>query len=190
MVDARIRATTAALERAIIALSSEQPVSGLTVLQVTEAAGINRATFYRHADSPSSLLSDVLRRDLDAIRADDRERRRRHRIDTTVEVFPHSLSLVADHVERFFPIYRRTFADPANAEAGLVLTEHFSESCRIILGTFDAGVVPNIPTAITARFLGYALTGAVSAWVAEGSGLSRADFLVGADQLFPEWWRG
>ncbi|RLP78027.1 TetR/AcrR family transcriptional regulator [Mycetocola tolaasinivorans] len=188
MVDARIRATRAALDDAIIALASAEPLGGLTVSQITAAAGINRATFYRHAESPTDLLARVLSEDLDQIRADDWDRRTERANGSLLGLIGESVEQVADHVERFALVYRHAFAEPTSGAARYVLINHFTESCERLLATGDSGLVPPIPPALISRFLAYGFTGAVDAWTAEGSTISRAEFVAGVHALFPAWW--
>jgi AcrR family transcriptional regulator len=58
--DPRIARTDRALESAILELAARRPVSTITVADLTEAAGISRATFYNRHDSPLELLIGVL----------------------------------------------------------------------------------------------------------------------------------
>lgn len=188
MVDARIRATRAALEAAILRLAETESVAALTVAQVTDAAGINRATFYRHADSPTDLLASVLREDLDRIRADD-WRRRTERFDATrLGLIAESVEQVADHVERFAAVYRRAFAEPTSGAARYVLIDHFTESCEKLMLETDPDRRPAVPPSLAARYLAYGFTGAVDAWTAQESTITRAEFVAGVHAMYPDWW--
>jgi AcrR family transcriptional regulator len=62
--DPRVARTDRALESAILELAARRPVSTITVADLTEAAGVSRATFYNRHNSPLELLIGVLGADL------------------------------------------------------------------------------------------------------------------------------
>ena len=75
MIDPRPAQTIKVLHDAVIELASMTPVSKVTVTEITRKAGMNRATFYRHASSPGGLLASALGPELDLIRLDDQTAR-------------------------------------------------------------------------------------------------------------------
>ncbi|MWB99066.1 TetR/AcrR family transcriptional regulator [Agromyces seonyuensis] len=191
-MDARAARTAASLERAIVALSSEKPAASLTVSEVAREAGVNRVTFYRHAESPEKLLGSILRRDLDRIRADDRVRRDDPAFEATDEPYVQVvLGEVAAHVLAYEPIYRRAFADPVGGAERAVLADHFTESARLHFRNNVRTAHPELSDSIdeetTARFIGHGLSGAVGAWLESGAG-DRDRFVATTTALFPAWW--
>lgn len=68
-LDARVRYTQRALRSALLALLRDKPLNRITVTEVCERAGLNRATFYYHYSDCFSLLDHIERELLDAFRA-------------------------------------------------------------------------------------------------------------------------
>lgn len=63
-MDPRTRHTHRAVQNAVLALATVQAIEEITVTDLCGEAGISRATFYRHWDSPATVLTDILRADL------------------------------------------------------------------------------------------------------------------------------
>ena len=57
--DARITRSRAALHVALLTLIERQPLEAITIREITEAAGVGYATFYRHYPTKAALLEDV-----------------------------------------------------------------------------------------------------------------------------------
>lgn len=57
--DARVRYTKMMIRGSLIALLREKPLAKVTVTELCERAGINRATFYAHYADPSDLMRSV-----------------------------------------------------------------------------------------------------------------------------------
>ena len=58
-LDRRVRKTKNAITGALLRLMEEKPVSSITVSELTEAADINRKTFYNHYDNVDSVLGEL-----------------------------------------------------------------------------------------------------------------------------------
>ena len=58
-LDRRVSKTKNAITGALLRLMEEKPVSSITVSELTEAADINRKTFYNHYDSVDSVLGEL-----------------------------------------------------------------------------------------------------------------------------------
>lgn len=54
--DARVRYTKMMIRNSLLELLSTKPIAKITVTEICERAGINRATFYAHYSDPSDLL--------------------------------------------------------------------------------------------------------------------------------------
>lgn len=65
--DARVRYTKMMIRSSFIALMKEKSLSHITVTEICERAGINRATFYAHYRDPSDLLDTIEREVMDEI---------------------------------------------------------------------------------------------------------------------------
>ena len=57
--DARIRYTKMVIRSSLIQLLREKPIAKITVTEICERAGINRATFYAHYADPTELLHSI-----------------------------------------------------------------------------------------------------------------------------------
>lgn len=132
MSDPRTLRTRSALQRAVVELASAQDPSSVTVASLTQAAGINRATFYDHYDSPQEVLLEVLREDLDRARQHDLELR-----DASDgprgEIFRATMADVLDHVRRFRPVYEQSVRSPVDSTLTRAVSSHFVESISGIL---------------------------------------------------------
>jgi AcrR family transcriptional regulator len=191
MADARSDRTLAALGATIVALASERPLSTITVSDLAKAAGINRATFYDHFRSPGDLLAEVLRPDLDALRARDATLRAANELSTE-QIFQIALVGVAEHVERFRDIYRLALPDPHDNVTHHILVAHFDESIRqrLALNDLQGKTVADAPPlnhAVAARFLAHGFVGAIEAWLEDDS-VSRGELIESITQSAPAWW--
>ena len=54
--DARVRYTKMVIRNSLLELLRTKPIAKITVTEICERAGINRATFYAHYSDPSDLL--------------------------------------------------------------------------------------------------------------------------------------
>ena len=54
--DARVRYTKMMIRNSLLELLSTKPIAKITVTEICERAGINRATFYAHYTDPTDQL--------------------------------------------------------------------------------------------------------------------------------------
>jgi AcrR family transcriptional regulator len=192
MVDARILHTTAALREAILRLAADRPVSGITVADVTRAAGINRATFYSHAVSPGSLLADVLTPELDRIREDDAEARRTAAAqgagpDELAAITRRGINAVVEHVVTHKDIYGKALPDPEDGSLHRLLVEHFTVSSEQHIASLDPAHRPELLDDVAAGFVAQGFVGAIEAWLG-GPRRSRKALVDTIVLSFPSWW--
>ena len=57
--DARVRYTQMIIKQSLMELMRTKPVAKLTVTELCERAGVNRATFYAHYSDPTDLLRSI-----------------------------------------------------------------------------------------------------------------------------------
>jgi len=186
MVDARILNTAAALNTAIVELASKQPVSRITVSDVTREAGINRATFYAHHSSPSALLASVLTSDLDEVRRVDAEERAAGEREPSL-ITRDAVASTAAHIDRFLPVYRLALSDRTDGTTQHVLASHLEVSClQHLRDSVSPDRVPGDP-ALVAAFVANGLVGAIAlAATSELWDKDRvADVLMA---MMPAWW--
>lgn len=67
--DQRILLTKRLLHEGLLRLMKNKPISGITVTELCRESGINRATFYKHYDSPIMLLNSVIESYVEGVRA-------------------------------------------------------------------------------------------------------------------------
>src|ERR1700722_19465429 len=109
--DPRITRTSHALAQAIVELAAQQPVSQITVADLAERAGVTRATFYNRYSSPLELLIQVLYADLERGHREEDARRAEGEVPPE-QMLRLATADVADHVERYWDVYRHALKDP------------------------------------------------------------------------------
>ena len=190
--DPRIARTDRALESAILELAAGRPVSTITVADLTEAAGISRATFYNRHDSPLELLIGVLTADLE--RCHRREERWRARTDagspspSPEEALRVTTGDVIDHVARFAEIYRQAIDDPADRGVYAALVRDFADYALEFMAQSTNPDIPAANRGIAAQFLAHGFAGAIAAWLREEGPTTRDDLLDAVVACAPAWW--
>lgn len=186
MVDARILNTAAALTTAIVGLASRQPISRITVSDVTREAGINRATFYAHYSSPAELLASVLTSELDEVRRVDGAQRADGERAAT-DITRDAVASTAAHIDRYLSVYRLALSDRTDGTTHHVLASHLEVSCRQHLrDSVPPGRIPGDPD-LVAAFVANGLVGAI-ALAATSDKWDKdqvADVLMA---MMPAWW--
>lgn len=104
---ARFWRTRATLSSAILTLAATHPSSVLSVSDIVRAAGINRSTFYTHAESPTALLTIAMRtalerQDAEAAQCTQGDRR---------AMLESALHPVLAHVNTYNEVYRTSLLD-------------------------------------------------------------------------------
>lgn len=168
-LDARARRTRTSLREAALTLAAEAPIETITVADLARAAGINRATFYKHADSPLQLLGGALIDDLDAIRGRFLIDAAAPTVDFTA-LWTRAAHLTVAHVERFEAVYRCDFGPDAHGSLQAVLSRHIAHSMQQLfaerpdlLPEHDAREEAFLINALAA-FLGHGLMGILHRW--------------------------
>ena len=59
--DMRVILTKRLLREGLLSLLKEKPLSRITVTDLCQASGVNRATFYNHYETVPMILRDILR---------------------------------------------------------------------------------------------------------------------------------
>ena len=185
--DPRIARTVRACEAAIVELAAEQPISQVSVADLALAAGVTRATFYNHYANPLALLIEVLLADLELAHIYE-EKRRAEGDYSAEELLRLSIIDVAEHIERFEPVYRLTLDRPADGAVYEALIRHFREYA---LSFIELSANPDLPSSnrdVIAQFLAYGFAGAIKAWLSDPS-VSKDDLIDAVMACAPPWWR-
>jgi AcrR family transcriptional regulator len=169
-VDARILRTRIQLRRAALHLASTDPIGSITVADLTREAGINRATFYKHADSPLQVLESALVEDLDGMRANFLSDAANPATDFT-ELWREAAHGTAAHVAKFAPIYQQGFSVTADGILQSLLSRHITNSMATLFRA-QPNLLPEAPVGSSdfyidayASALGHGLTAVLRVWL-------------------------
>ncbi len=189
--DARIVRTQRQLRDAALTLAAHSPIDNISVAELTRQAGINRATFYKHADSPLQVLSEALVADLDALRHSFLGDAVNPGTDFT-ELWRQAAIQTADHVQRFAAVYEQGFAPEASGALEGLLSNHIAASMAALFRERpqllpahrkrDAEVV----MAMQAAYLGKGLAGILRAWFNAGH-RDAALYIEAVLGALPQW---
>lgn len=125
--DARVRYTKMVLKQSLFELMRSKPVAKITVTEICERAGLNRATFYAHYTDPTDLLHSIERELID---------------DVTCKVTPALAARGVNLREALISIFEYV---RANAEA-----------CRILLSdSADTGFQSQIVRVVERQYIEY-----------------------------------
>ncbi len=186
--DARIERTRARLAEAVLTLASERDIASVSVAELTRCAGVNRGTFYDHAQSPAALLTDVLTRELDEVRRVGMDRLRqdglllRHLTRSTLQgIFQHVLT------------HEQIYAGPSHSTSvyalRVVLADHIEQSTRLILsGGFAIPPMMEPHTLpLFASYLAHGVVGALEAWLRLPTPRDEEMLLAVIEAMYPTW---
>jgi AcrR family transcriptional regulator len=184
--DPRVSRTTEALTSAIVELAGRRPISRVTVAELAARAGVTRATFYNRYASPLDLLVQVLYADLELGHTREGELRAEGG-HTAAQLLRTSVVEVADHVERFRPVYRHALGDPADHGVYAALVRHFTGYALEFMQRSTHPDAPRVNQAIVASFVAHGFAGAIEAWLADDDA-TREDLVDAAVACAPAWW--
>ena len=107
-------------------LASQRPISQITVAELADPRGGHGRDLYNHYSSPLELLIQVLLADLE--RAHRLEEERRAEGDySAAQMLRLTTADVAEHIERFKPLYQHAVRDPADGAVYEALVRHFAD---------------------------------------------------------------
>lgn len=186
MTDARVVRTRAALHKAISEIAAETSAADITVSQLAEAAGINRATFYKHYFSPAAALAELISEDLDRAYA---EQQAAERATAPADVLTTHIRTTLDHVERFRDIYLTAIRNPHDGTVQNLLADYFTDAVKAYLverATMKPPL-PEIDIDTMSRYVAHGLTGAIKSWLLSGD-TNRDPFVQTLTLSTPSWW--
>lgn len=188
MTDARIVRTRASLHTAILELSSQKPVTEITVSELAAAADINRVTFYKHYGSPAEALREALHAELDESRAALLACKEEGRCNSFDDLMA-SVDMVLEHLTRYRRLYEISMSDLDSGAVPWVLTQHFTATIRMYLEMRGAEIRQHqeFDTEIIAGYVGAGLVGAIYAWLRSDS-TDCIQLRENLAALTPTWW--
>jgi len=185
--DARVRRTRLSLKKAILLLAAQRDVAGLSVSELSRSVHINRATFYAHAESPVTLLAQVLSDELNALHERNIALMKRDGFLTQANA-RRTMEEIVDHVLAHEAIY----ANHATSSLSLriVLVDHVEQS---VLRLFQEGYcVPPLPGPDACRlfsgFIAHGAIGAVEAWLKLPPPRDRQLLIAVVEAVYPHWY--
>lgn len=186
--DARWVRTRARLAAAVVGLAAERDITSASVAELTRRAGINRTTFYAHAQTPVELLSRVLADDLDRVRRETTDRMDEEGV-LLRDLTRKTMRQILDHVLRHENVYHGASLASSRYALRVVLAEHVEQS---ILLVFREGFV--IPPSgmgmaeFSAAFIAHGVAASVEAWLRRPSPRDEAALLAAIDSMYPAWY--
>jgi AcrR family transcriptional regulator len=184
--DPRIARTVQAYELAIVELASKRPISQVTIADLSDRAGVTRATFYNHYVSPLELLIQVLLADLERVRLFEEERRTAGD-RSAAEMLRLSIVDVADHIDRFKPVYLHAVHDPADGGVYEALVRHFTDYAVAFIAQGNHPDLRDANRDVIAHFVAHGFAGAIKAWLSDDS-VTKADLVEATVACAPVWW--
>lgn len=168
-LDARVARTRRKLRRAALELAAAGQIEDVSVVELARAAGINRATFYKHADSPLQVLKEALVEDLDALRESFLSESEDTATDLA-ELWRLTTAATAEHLTRFERVYQQGLATDADSSLLALLSEHIAYSMRQLLAARPE-LLPKhsrreaeFVSSAYAAYLGHGLAGLMRVW--------------------------
>jgi AcrR family transcriptional regulator len=192
-LDPRVQRTRAALRTAVLELTATRRIEDISVSELAAAAGVNRSSFYRNADSPEALLRDALYEDFDVWRSS---------VLGTLplgepmrEAWRQASLRIAHHVDRHRGVYETGLGDPELPSAALlrITTSHFESSIEqyleahpSVLPPADDGAEP-LPATAYARYIGSGTVGLIRAWLETPQPRSAQAYARTTLAILPSW---
>src|SRR5260370_42307992 len=94
---------------------------------------------------------------------------------------------VADHIERFMPVYRHAVHDPADGGVYEALVRHFTDYAMAFITRCTHPDLPDANHDVIAHFVAHGFAGAIKAWIGDSSG-TKADLVDATVACAPFWW--
>lgn len=180
-VDRRVRRSRRQLADALLTLVTQKKFSEISIQEITDAADMNRSTFYLHFQSKEELLLAALVARFDELVSSFGEISETRTIWQTPEIDRAVFEHVADHAA----IYKALLDDP---NLGLVIhaiigyIADFNE--RTIRASLPAGQAAPFPVEILAQHIAGSLYALIHWWVHNDMPYSPAEMAAMSQQLW------
>jgi hypothetical protein len=124
--------------------------------------------------------------DLEGAHRLEAERRREGRF-TAAQMLRFTIVDVADHIERFAPVYRLALRDPADGAVYEALARHFVDYGLTFIAQSDNPDLPRANRRVVAHFLAHGFAGAIKAWLGDDA-ITKDELIGAAVACAPGWW--
>lgn len=187
--DARVERTRARLADAVLALAAERDITTASVSELTRRAGVNRSTFYAHAQTPVELLTRILSSELDEVRRCSMDQLEQDGLLLRDQMRAALREIVA-HVVKHEAVYGGISRISSTYALRVVLAEHVEQS--VLIALHEGFVVPPVPgekaAALYAAFIAHGVAGAVEAWLQQPAPRDEDMLLAAAEAMYPTWY--
>jgi AcrR family transcriptional regulator len=158
-VDARVERTRRALQHAALELAREDRFDDATVAEITDAAGVNRSSFYQHYDDRDTLLAD-------AIEAAEIEAVGDHGTPTEVPAqLPPSMIASLRHFETDADLYRRLLGERGSPIVAARIRARFEAQARAGVISSGTTAFEGLPIDIVAAGIAGSCLAVIQAWL-------------------------
>jgi hypothetical protein len=99
----------------------------------------------------------------------------------------YSIVDVADHIERFKPVYQQAVHDPADGAVYEALVRHFTDYAVAFIARCTHPDLPDANHHVVAQFVAHGFAGAIKAWLSDNS-VTKGDLVDAAVACAPAWW--
>ena len=158
----------------------------MSVSSLTQAAGVNRTSFYSHFASPEDLAIHALSELFDVVGNADIAMRGEHSVPAA-EASRRALRDIVSFVAQRRESYVRVLGPGASPQLLRAVSEAFAERTVESLERMDARPAGADPR-VTAQFLAGGVLGVIGAWLADpGSPWSPDELVEALIQCLPGW---
>ncbi|GGM73528.1 TetR family transcriptional regulator [Longimycelium tulufanense] len=174
--DPRVRRTRGLLRAAVLELAAERDLDSVSIAEIAERAGINRATVYLHYRDRDDLLLDAVE---DAVRGLVAAAARCPALpgQPAPDEPPEPLTDLFAHVESNAVLYRRLFGPSGSARFAARIRQ--AVAAEVLAQLEDAGAqgLSGVPRAVHADYFAGALLGIVAGWLEAQEPLSQQEIV-------------
>ncbi|MFF2371401.1 TetR/AcrR family transcriptional regulator [Agromyces sp. NPDC058110] len=158
-VDARVERTRRALQQAALELARAGRFDDATVVDITDAAGVNRSSYYQHYDDRDSLLAD-------AIEAAEIEAAAAAPTPTSVPAqLPPSMIAALRHFETDADLYRRLLGERGSPIVAARIRARFEAQARAGVISSGTTAFEGLPIDIVAAGIAGSCLAVIQAWL-------------------------
>jgi len=181
-----------ALAEAALSLAQEQPITSVSVHALAKRAGVNRATFYNHAETPLAFLSSVLRAELDEI-FDVFHLRLMDRHGYISQVQDFGIRSIVEHVRARQCVYRNSLANENTNLIHSVLARYLIEKSAVLMHEGQYRFQSQSPRnefekSFAVHAACAALVGGIITWLRDSDDPQVDDFMNAYYVSFPAWF--
>ncbi|GAA1963885.1 TetR/AcrR family transcriptional regulator [Agromyces allii] len=158
-VDARVERTRRALQQAALELARAGRFDEATVAEITDAAGVNRSSYYQHYDDRDTLLADAIEAaEIEAVAGLD--------VPTAIPTqLPTSMVAFLAHFDADADLYRRLLGERGSPIVTARIRGRFQAQARAGVISSGTTAFEGLPIDIVAAGIAGSCLAVVQAWL-------------------------